>query len=50
MTTDDYCFILKSIADIHLKNEHEHQAVNITGIMNGDLMCETRFKNQNIHF
>ena len=28
------------------KNEHEHQAVNITGIMNGDLMCETRFKNK----
>ena len=28
------------------KNEHEHQAVNITGIMNGDLMCETRHKNK----
>ena len=30
------------------KNEHEHQAVNITGIMNGDLMCETRFKNKDL--
>jgi cold shock CspA family protein len=29
-------------------NEHEHQAVNITGIMNGDLMCETRFKNKDL--
>lgn len=30
------------------KNEHEHQAVNITGIMNGDLMCETLFKNKDL--
>ena len=30
------------------KNEHEHQAVNIRGIMNGDLMCETRFKNKDL--
>lgn len=26
--------------------EHEHQAVNITGILGGDLMCETRHKNR----
>jgi|TARA_B110000967_G_scaffold209121_1_gene263872 cold shock CspA family protein len=30
------------------KNEHEHQAVNITGIMSGELMCETRFKNKDL--
>ena len=30
------------------KNEHDHQAVNITGIMGGDLMCETRFKNKDL--
>ena len=30
------------------RNEHEHQAVNITGILNGDLMCETRFKNKDL--
>jgi len=29
-------------------NDHEHQAVNITGIMKGDLMCETRFKNKDL--
>jgi len=26
--------------------EHENQATNITGIMGGELMCETRFKNK----
>lgn len=30
------------------KHDHEHQAVNITGILNGDLMCETRFKNKDL--
>ena len=30
------------------KTEHEHQAVNIMGIMKGDLMCETRFKNKDL--
>ena len=25
---------------------HEFQAVSISGIMNGDLMCETRYKNK----
>lgn len=30
-------------------NEHHtHQAANITGIMGGELMCETRFKNKDI--
>lgn len=28
--------------------EHEYQASNITGIMSGDLMCETRFKNKDL--
>tara|TARA_B100000287_G_scaffold383949_1_gene390069 strand:- start:425 stop:823 length:399 start_codon:yes stop_codon:yes gene_type:complete len=28
--------------------EHEHQAVNITGVMGGDLMCETRHKNKDL--
>ena len=28
--------------------DHEHQAINITGIKNGDLMCETRFKNKDL--
>tara|TARA_Y100001970_G_scaffold294186_1_gene448165 strand:+ start:7558 stop:7950 length:393 start_codon:yes stop_codon:yes gene_type:complete len=28
--------------------DHEHQAVNITGIMGGDLMCETRFKHKDL--
>tara|TARA_B100001769_G_C21945005_1_gene508952 strand:+ start:42 stop:497 length:456 start_codon:yes stop_codon:yes gene_type:complete len=28
--------------------EHEHQAVNITGVLGGDLMCETRFKNKDL--
>ena len=28
--------------------EHEHQAINITGIMGGDLMCETRNKNKDL--
>lgn len=26
--------------------DHENQAVNITGIKGGELMCETRFKNR----
>ena len=26
--------------------EHENQATNITGILGGSLMCETRFKNK----
>tara|TARA_Y100000389_G_scaffold64346_1_gene60399 strand:- start:114 stop:455 length:342 start_codon:yes stop_codon:yes gene_type:complete len=26
--------------------EHENQATNITGILGGELMCETRFKNK----
>lgn len=26
--------------------EHEYQATNITGILGGELMCETRFKNK----
>ena len=30
------------------KNQHEHQAINVTGIMNGDLMCVTRFKNKDL--
>ena len=30
------------------RNDHEHQAVNITGILSGDLMCETRFKNKDL--
>tara|TARA_X000000368_G_C23036380_1_gene714755 strand:- start:471 stop:920 length:450 start_codon:yes stop_codon:yes gene_type:complete len=30
------------------KTEHEHQAVNITGVLGGDLMCETRFKNKDL--
>ena len=30
------------------KNQHQHQAVNICGIMNGDLMCETRYKNKDL--
>ena len=30
-------------------NEHHtHQAANITGIMGGELMCETRFKNKDV--
>lgn len=28
--------------------EHEHQAVNITGVRGGDLMCETRHKNRDL--
>jgi len=28
------------------KKEHENQATNITGILGGELMCETRFKNK----
>ena len=27
-------------------NDHENQATNITGILNGELMCETRFNNK----
>ena len=30
------------------RNDHEHQAVNITGILSGDLMCETRFKDKDL--
>ena len=26
--------------------DHEHQAVNVKGVMGGDLMCETRHKNR----
>lgn len=37
-----------NVQKMNSKNEHEHQAVNITGIMNGDLMCETRFKNKDL--
>ena len=28
--------------------DHENQAINITGVMGGDLMCETRFKNKDL--
>tara|TARA_B100000424_G_C22897950_1_gene477608 strand:+ start:218 stop:655 length:438 start_codon:yes stop_codon:yes gene_type:complete len=37
-----------NVQKMESKNEHEHQAVDITGIMNGDLMCETRFKNKDL--
>ena len=29
--------------------DHEYQAVDITGVSGGDLMCETRFKNKDFH-
>tara|TARA_X000000368_G_C22404303_1_gene438844 strand:- start:51 stop:404 length:354 start_codon:yes stop_codon:yes gene_type:complete len=35
-------FNIKVIED----SSHENQASNVTGIMGGDLMCETRFKNK----
>tara|TARA_B100000965_G_scaffold187734_1_gene156674 strand:+ start:3192 stop:3584 length:393 start_codon:yes stop_codon:yes gene_type:complete len=28
--------------------EHEHQAAGITGVLGGDLMCETRHKNRDL--
>jgi len=36
------------VQKMETKHDHEHQAVNITGILNGDLMCETRFKNKDL--
>lgn len=35
-------FYIKSVED----STHENQATNITGVMKGDLMCETRLKNK----
>ena len=52
--TEQYKYLVQGeyvefdVQKMESKNEHEHQAVNITGIMNGDLMCETRFKNKDL--
>ena len=36
------------VMEMESKDTHTHQAANITGIMGGVLMCETRFMNKDL--